>query len=429
MKQQIQVARMPIGVVAAGLALVFALTASGVRAGSNEEAKFIGNARQLVFEGKRSGEGYFSPDGKDLIFQSERETDNPFYQIYILSLETGDVHRVSGGTGKTTCAFFQPGAGRVLYASTHLDPDAVKKQKEEFELRASGKERRYAWDYDAHFDIFSCDRDGSGEKRLTHAPGYDAEGSYSPDGKRIVFCSMRDAYPLDALSAEDRERASIDPSYFGEIYAMDADGSNPVRLTDWPGYDGGPFFTPDGKGIVWRHFTEDGANADIYTMAADGSDKRRLTDFASMCWAPYFHPSGDYAIFTTNKHGFSNFELFLVDAGGVREPVRVTHTDGFDGLPVFSPDGKRLAWTSTRTGDGKAQIFIGEWNHDAARAALDAAVPRHEIDSSDAALAGGRLHRPREGRHEGGHRRLRRRAARHGHLPRLRRPRGSAHRE
>jgi Tol biopolymer transport system component len=371
---------------AAGLAFLLALVAPGARAGSGEEATLIRNARQLVFEGKRSGEGYFSPDGKNLVFQSEREAGNPFYQIYILSLESGESHRVSGGTGKTTCAYFQPGTERVLYASTHLDPDAEKKQEEEIALRASGKERRYAWDYDAHFDIFSCGRGGGDIVRLTEAPGYDAEGAYSPDGKRIVFCSMRDAYPVDALSQEDRERVEVDPSYFGEIYTMNADGSDPKRLTDWPGYDGGPFFTPDGTRIVWRHFTEDGAMADIYTMAADGSDKRRLTDFASMCWAPYFHPSGAYAIFTTNKHGFSNFELYLVDAAGVREPVRVTHTDGFDGLPVFSPDGKRLSWTATRTADGKAQIFIGDWNHDAARAALDAAGPRHEVDSSDAAL-------------------------------------------
>jgi Tol biopolymer transport system component len=340
------------------------------------EATFLKNIRQLVIQGNRSGEGYFSPDGKKLIFQSEREPGNPFYQIYILDLQTGDSHRVSPGKGKTTCAFFRPGTDEVLFASTHLDPDAEKKQKEEIAFRESGQTRRYAWDYDEHFDIFSAKQDGSGIKRLTKADGYDAEGSYSPDGSKIVFTSMRDAYPRDKLSKEDKQRFEVDPSYFAEIYIMNADGSGETRLTDWPGYDGGPFFTPDGEHIVWRHFEESGMLADVYTMRLDGSDRRRLTDFQSMSWAPYFHPSGEYVIFSSNKLGFSNFELFMVDAQGRHEPVRVTTTDGFDGLPVFSPDGKRLAWTSTRTPQKKAQIFIADWNHEAALAAIAAAPIR-----------------------------------------------------
>ena len=174
-------------------------------------------------------------------------------------------------------------------------------------------------------------------------PGYDAEGAFSPDGKLIVFCSLRDAFPLGKLSAEDRKRYETDPAHFGEIYLMNADGSDQRRLTPAPGYDGGPFFSPDGQRIVWRRFDESGMNADIYTMKTDGSDVRRVTDFKSMSWAPYFHPSGEYLIFTSNKLGFSNFELFLVDAEGNREPVRVTFTDGFDGLPVFSPDGASCA--------------------------------------------------------------------------------------
>lgn len=337
---------------------------------------FLNKQRQLTFDGKRAGEGYFSPDGRQLIFQSEREPGNPFYQIYILDLESGETHRVSPGTGKTTCAFFQPESDRVIFASTHLDADATQKQEDEFEVRASGHARRYSWDYDENFDIFSVQRDGDTLKRLTKSPGYDAEAAFSPDGKRIVFCTLRDAYPIDELSADDRTRIETDPAYFGEIYIMNADGGKAKRLTTWPGYDGGPFFTPDGEHIVWRHFSDDGATADIYTMKTDGSERLRLTDFASMCWAPYFHPSGDYAIFTTNKHGFENFELYLIDARGTKEPVRVTATDGFDGLPVFSPDGKRLAWTSSRTADRTAQLFIGDWDHAGALAAIGSAPLR-----------------------------------------------------
>ncbi len=349
------------------------------------EAQFLANTRQLTFEGRRSGEGYFSPDGRALIFQSEREPGNPFYQIYLLDLESGDTRRVSPGTGKTTCSFFRPETDEVLFASTHLDPQAAAKQKAELEQRASGRERRYSWDYDDTMDIFTARRDGSRLRRLTSAAGYDAEGSYSPDGRLIVFCSLRDAYPAEKLSAENRKRLETDPAWFGEIYLMNADGSNQRRLTNSPGYDGGPFFSPDGQRILWRHFEENGAIADIYSMKLDGTDVQRLTHFGAMSWAPYFHPSGEYVIFAANKLGFSNFELYLVDAAGRREPVRVTFSDGFDGLPVFSPDGGRLAWTSTRGAEKVSQLFIADWNHAAARAALRAAPVAAEPPTATAA--------------------------------------------
>jgi len=359
-----------------GLApLSLALLAAGA---PDRESQFLTNTRQLIYDGKRSGEGYFSPDGKALIFQSEREADNPFYQIYILNLETGDSHRVSPGHGKTTCAFFRPGTDEVLFASTHLDPQARTKQKAELEFRASGKQRRYSWDYDEQMDIFATKRDGTKSRQLTKSHGYDAEGSYSPDGKRIAFCSLRDAYPTNKLSATDLKKLEVDPSYFGEIYIMNADGSGQKRLTSTPGYDGGPFFSPDGQRIIWRRFDEKGETADVYTMKLDGSDVRRLTDFKAMSWAPLFHPSSRYVIYTANKLGFANFELFIVDALGAKEPVRVTFTDGFDGLPVFSPDGKKLCWTASRTSDGKSQLFMADWNHEAALFVLDFSPNRGE---------------------------------------------------
>src|SRR5436190_1594810 len=174
------------------------------------ETQFLSNVRQLTFEGRRSGEGYFSTDGKALLFQSEREPGNPFYQIYLLDLESGDSHRVSTGLGKTTCSFFRPNSDEVLFASTHHDPEATAKQKAELDLRASGQQRRYSWDYDEQMDIYSARRDGTQLRRLTTAPGYDAEGAWSPDGTQIVFCSLRDAYPTNRLSPEDLKRLETD---------------------------------------------------------------------------------------------------------------------------------------------------------------------------------------------------------------------------
>src|SRR4249919_2816162 len=342
---------------------------------SYQERDFLTRIRRLTVEGKRAGEGYWSPDGARIVFQSEREAGNPFYQIYTLNLSTGDSQRISPGLGKTTCAFFRPGTDEIEFASTHGDPKSKQWQDEELAFRASGKERRYSWDYDPEMDIYSYNEKTGAMKRLTTARGYDAEGSYSPDGKWIVFSSMRSGYdhPLT-----DKEKKSLEenPSNFADIYIMKADGTEQKRLTNVFGYDGGPFFTQDGKKIVWRRFDEQGLIADVWMMNIDGSDQKQITTFGSMSWAPYMHPSGEYIIFASNKLGFENFELFMVDTAGTKEPVQVTYSPGFDGLPVPSPDGKTLAWTSSRAGGSAGQLFLAQWNHAKAMEALKAAPPR-----------------------------------------------------
>ena len=336
------------------------------------ESDFLTRVRRLTVDGLRAGEGYWAPDGQRLVFQSEREPGNPFYQIYTLDLGTGDTSRISPGHGKTTCAFFRPGSDQILFASTHHDPRSRMLQQAELDFRASGQERRYAWDYDPEFDIYSASEDSGQFTRLTDARGYDAEASYSPDGEWIVFSSMRDAYNR-TLTAPEQQQLDVDPSYFAEIYIMHADGSDERRLTDVIGYDGGPFFSPDGTHIVWRRFDAQGLIADVWTMKPDGTEARQITDFAAMSWAPYIHPSGEYLLFASNKLGFENFEVFMVDVEGMKEPVRVTYSDGFDGLPVPSPDGNRLAWTSSRGGGRAGQLYLADWNHDRALTALRAA--------------------------------------------------------
>lgn len=342
-------------------------TVSGAQPG--HETTLLKNTRQLVFSGKRSGEGYFSADGKKLIFQSEREADNPFFQMYVLDFESGETTRVSPGWGKTTCGWIHPNGRQVMFSSTQDDPEAKVKQKAELEFRASGKSRRYSWDYDAHYEIYQADIAGGKYVNLTRSPGYDAEGAYSPDGKEIVFASNRSAY-TGKLSDADRQRLEQDPASFVDLYIMNSDGSNVRRLTTSSGYDGGPFFSADGKKIIWRRFSQHGDSAEIFSMNRDGSGEKQLTQMGVLSWAPFYHPSGDYLIFATNKQGFANFELYLVDVEGKKEPVRVTETEGFDGLPVFSPDGKRLVWTSGRTANGQSQLFMADWNDTEARRLL-----------------------------------------------------------
>ena len=204
----------------------------------DQETVHLKNVRQITADFVRAGEGYFSPDGKQIIFQAEeKDTGNPFYQIFVMDLATGRYRRISPGVGKTTCSYFSPDGKKIIYASSHLDPDAKKKQQEEYvrreEDRKAGIHRRYTWDFDHTMDIFEANPDGSHLKRLTKADGYDAEGSFSADGKHIVFCSKRNGNL--------------------ELYIMDADGKNVRKLTNTPNcYNGGPFFSPDGKRVIFR---------------------------------------------------------------------------------------------------------------------------------------------------------------------------------
>src|SRR5262245_39112923 len=362
------------------LPLVLALSGVAVAAqqtNTSGESDFLSRIRRLTVEGRRAGEGYWAPDGQRLVFQSEREPGNPFYQIYLMDMASGDVKRVSPGIGKTTCSFINPETGDVLFASTHHDPRSKQLQEEELAFRASGKERRYSWDYDPEMELYVRSAKTGMLRRLTNKRGYEAEASYSPDGQWIVFSSTRQAYERP-LSAAEQKQLDTDPSYFAEIYIMraDADGSGPKRLTNVKGYDGGPFFSPDGKRIIWRRFDEAGLIADVRTMNLDGTDERQITDFGAMSWAPYIHPSGQYVLFASNKPGFENLQIFMVDIDGKKEPVRVTYSDGFDGLPVPSPDGTQLAWTSSRGGGREGQIYLAQWNHEKALEALKNAPPR-----------------------------------------------------
>lgn len=348
---------------------------------------FLNEAQQFTFGGKRTGEGYFSVDGSHFVFQSERESDNPFYQIYLTDLKSGKTNRVSPGYGKTTCAWVHPSNKKVLFSSTHNDPKARQYMKEELEFRKTGQKKKYSWDYDDTYDIYEASAEGKILRNLTNVKGYDAEGAYSPDGNWIVFSSNRHAYS-GSLTEEEKKALEKDPSLFLDIYIMKHDGTQVKRLTTDYGYDGGPFFSSDGKKIVWRHFEPSGHVAEIYTMNTDGSDKKQITNLKSVSWAPFFHPSGDYIVFTTNKHGYKNFELYLVDALGAKDPVRISYLDDFDGLPVFTPDGEYLTWT--RRAQGMSQIYRVKWDDNKARRALGIAPSplkshelSHEIKESD----------------------------------------------
>jgi Tol biopolymer transport system component len=316
------------------------------------ESAHLTNIKQVTTDFVRAGEGYFSPDGGTIIFQAEeKDTGNPFYQIFTMDLATGKTRRVSPGVGKTTCSYFRPDGKKIIFASSHLDPDAKGKYAEEYKRRKeeaeTGKRRRYQWDFDPHMDIFEANPDGTELKRLTGGKGYNAEGSYSPDGKQIVFCSNRDG-------EEDLQ-----------LYIMDSDGKNVRKLTDAPKcYNGGPFFSPDGKRVIFRSDRKKKDHLQLYVINADGTGERALTDDLNWVqWAPYWYKDGRHIIYTAADHGVPgrpNYDLYWMDVETGKK-VRITYAPGADVLPVFSKDGKKVMWTSNRDGRSPTQLYLADF--------------------------------------------------------------------
>jgi TolB protein len=316
------------------------------------QEKHLRHVKQLT-SGGQNAEAYFSFDGRKLIFMSTR----PPYQcdqIFIMNADGSNVHLESTGKGRTTCGYFYPDGKHVLYSSTHVAADACPPRPD--------YSHGYVWAVYSAYQMYYATDDGKIVKPLTTGPGYNAEATLSADAKKIVFTSSRDG-DLD-------------------IYTMNADGTGVKRLTNTIGYDGGPFFSPDGEWIVYRahHPTTDEEIArdksllaqdlvapnemDLYVMHADGSDQRQVTRLGGASFAPSFFPDSKRILFASNyEHpGSSQFELYAVnrDGSGLE---RVSFAGGFDAFPQFSPDGKKLVFVSNRNAKAPHEInvFIADW--------------------------------------------------------------------
>jgi Tol biopolymer transport system component len=312
----------------------------------------LANIRQLT-SGGENAEAYWSADGKSLIFQSKRDGMD-CDQIFEMDKDGGNVHRLSNGKGRTTCSYIFPDGKKILYASTFLSGDACPP--------APDYSKGYVWKLYPSYEIFIANRDGSGIKRLTNNPGYDAEATLSPDGKTIIFTSLRNG-DLD-------------------LYTMRPDGSHVKRITKDLGYDGGAFFSRDGKRIVWRAsrpktdaeiaaYHELIAESQIRPMAlelfvadATGKNARQITHNGAANFGPYFFPDAKRIIYASNvgDPGGRNFDLWMIKDDGTGAE-QITFNDSFDGFPMFSPDGKSLVFASNRNGKekGETNLFLADW--------------------------------------------------------------------
>lgn len=282
----------------------------------------------------RAGEGYFSPDSETIVFQAYPEGSFS-YQIYSMRLDERVPRMVSTGKGACTCAYFRPDGKKIIFASSHEDPDLdTRKIKEEI----SG---RYEWEFTPYMNIYEANPDGSGLVALTSGPAYHAECAYSSDGQHIVYASNEDGSM--------------------NLYTMRSDGSDVTQITHTTGcYNGGPFFSPDNTKIIFRADRDKPDYHQIYVIDADGKNERQITFIPkAVNWAPYWHPNGEVVAFTTALHGHRHYEIYLVNINNGKI-FRFTHNESFDGLPVFNREGTKMMWTSKRGKNHSCQLFIAD---------------------------------------------------------------------
>ncbi len=319
----------------------------------DEREVHLADVRQLT-SGGENAEAYWSPDGKELIFQS---TNPPFGCDQIFRMPISDpaaLSLVSTGIGRTTCAYFTADNERVIYSSTHATNDKCPAPPDH--------SRGYVWPIYDSYQIYSVKPDGSDLQALTSTDAYDAEATVCSKDGSILFTSTRDG-DLD-------------------LYRMDADGGNVKRLTDTMGYDGGGFFSPDCSKILWRASRPTGKALDdykalladgmirpsaleIWMANADGSEQKQVTYLGGANFAPFFYPSGDRIIFSSNHHDPQGreFDIWAVNTDGT-QLEQITYSEGFDGFPMFSPDGKSLAFASNRNQGkpGETDIYVARWS-------------------------------------------------------------------
>ncbi|MFC2084777.1 hypothetical protein ACFLS9_06950 [Bacteroidota bacterium] len=222
----------------------------------------IRNVKQLTFGGNNA-EAYWSFDDKKLVFQSEWNKINSqgCDQIFTMnsngSIQSGELkyRLVSTGKGKTTCSFFLPD-GRIIYASTHGgDPDCPE--------NITFKDGKYVWPLYDTYEIYITNQDGNNSEILIGGEGYDAEATVSPDGRYIIYTSIRTG---DL-----------------ELWRYEIETGEDLQITNELGYDGGAFFSRDSEKLVWRASRPKGEEAELYKelLKNDLVEPKALNIFAS----------------------------------------------------------------------------------------------------------------------------------------------------
>lgn len=332
--------------------------------------------RWVVFQGVERPE-----KGKDASANYAMYVAKLNYDVYGTPTELDQVQRISQEGSANTCAWFEPPSreqswGKVIFGST-ITPPAPSTDTPGYQRQRGS----YMWSFPPEMRIVGrtvsaiftevmgeqhAGADGKPPHRPTldkgvpvafpelappNGPGYMAECSWSPKGRSLLY-------------------TYLDPKTKNpDLWVYDEPSKTHTPLVQAQGYDGGPFFSPDGKWICYRSDRKGDNNLQLFAaeLAFDEKDaafmggritgiKREIqltADDNVVSWCPYWHPSMKYLVYATSAMGHANYEVFAIEFDPTKsrdelKRTRVTSADGFDGLPVFSDDGKLMMWTSQR---------------------------------------------------------------------------------
>jgi TolB protein len=333
--------------------------------------KHLTNIRQLTFGGQNA-EAYLNSDCTRIVWQST-QPEYPDDQIFQMNIDGSDKRLVSTGLGRTTCSYFTPDDKWIYFSSTH-DTEPGKQPPLDFS-------KGYVWMVNPAFALFKVDANASGMRE--ESGGMSGTKNVVPP-KFIKVIGKKGAYVAELTIAPDGSYMVWTSDYQGdlEIYRSDLNGKHVKRLTNWIGYDGGPFVSWDSKKIVYRRGTLQNeseekdykallkehlirpSKLEIWIMDADGHNMKRVTNLGSASFAPFLHPDGQHIIFSTNYGDDSHreFDLYMinVDGSGLEQ---ITTAKEFDGFPMFTRDGKKLVFCSNRNGKvkGETNVFVADW--------------------------------------------------------------------
>jgi TolB protein len=296
-----------------GLALVMALCSCG--SGSQETKNPANSTPSIAFM---------------------KEDSDGFWQTWVANKDLSDQVKLTSESADSGWAVWKPGGDKLAFESNRADPDPD--------------------DSNAINDIFTMNPDGSGIVKLTHSEDLSETAGWSPDGSKIAFGS-------------DRRNGALR----GEIYVMDADGSNVRRVTTLPEkaeFDYAPQFSPDGRRLVFtRYITEDiPIRAALFTVrVADGGGLKQLTPWGDGAGDAHWSPDGTKIVFEASPDASSHGDIFTIDADDGQHFTNLTDNErggGGSSDPVWSADGTKILFLSEHYFSGESGIGLATMNPD-----------------------------------------------------------------
>ena len=330
----------------------------------------LSNVRQLTFGGENA-EAYWNIDCTKLTWQA-KVPGYPDDQIFAMNADGSDKHLISTGLGRTTCSYFTPDGKWIYFSSTHAtEPGA--QQPLDFS-------KGYVWMVNPNFALY---------KRPADAMPMDSEGmkGTADTTSKIKFTPLitkKGHYVAETTIAPNGKYMVWTSDYQGdlEIYRSDLNGKHVKRLSNWIGYDGGPFVSWDSSKIVYRRDTLQTkaeekdykdllkqhlirpTKLEIWIMDADGHNMKRVTNLGCASFAPFLAPDNQHIIFSSNYGDPQGreFDLYMINVDGTGLQ-KITHAPGFDGFPMFTKDGKQLVWCSNRNAKAphETNVFVADW--------------------------------------------------------------------